>query len=98
VDTEALLWALDEGLLAGAGLDVIEGEDLIGEERLLLRQGVVPEQLQVALRGHLLLQRDNVIFTPHIAFNSDEALERILDTTVANLRGFLDGQAINVVS
>jgi D-lactate dehydrogenase len=98
VDTEALLWALDEGLLAGAGLDVIEGEDLIGEERLLLRQGAAPEQLQAALRSHLLLQRDNVIFTPHIAFNSDEALERILDTTIANLRGFLDGQTTNVVS
>ena len=27
IDTEALLWALDEGILAGAGLDVLEGED-----------------------------------------------------------------------
>jgi D-lactate dehydrogenase len=98
VDTEALLWALDEGILAGAGLDVIEGEELIGEERLLLRQGAAPEQLQAAIRGHLLLQRDNVIFTPHIAFNSEEALQRILDTTVENVRAFLDGQPVNLVS
>jgi D-lactate dehydrogenase len=98
VDTEALLWALDEGILAGAGLDVIEGEELIGEERLLLRQGAAPEQLQAAIRGHLLLQRDNVIFTPHIAFNSEEALQRILDTTVENVRAFLDGKPINLVS
>ena len=98
VDTEALLWALDEGILAGAGLDVIEGEELIGEERLLLRQGAAPEQLQAALRSHLLLQRENVIFTPHIAFNSEEALQRILDTTVDNIRAFLDGQPVNAVS
>jgi D-lactate dehydrogenase len=98
VDTEALLWALDEGILAGAGLDVIEGEELIGEERLLLRQGAAPEQLQAAIRGHLLLQRENVIFTPHIAFNSEEALHRILDTTVENVRAFLDGKPVNLVS
>ncbi|HEU4396708.1 MAG TPA: NAD(P)-dependent oxidoreductase, partial [Actinomycetota bacterium] len=33
VDTEALLWALDEGILAGAGLDVLEGEELLTEDR-----------------------------------------------------------------
>ncbi len=98
VDTAALLWALDEGILAGAGLDVIEGEELIGEERQLLLGGAAPEQLQAALRSHLLLQRDNVIFTPHIAFNSEEALRRILDTTVDNVRSFLEAKPTNVVS
>jgi D-lactate dehydrogenase len=98
VDTQALLWALDEGILAGAGLDVVEGEELIAEERLLLREGVAPEQLQAAIRGHLLLRRDNVVITPHIAFNSEEALARILDTTVQNVRAFLAGRPINVVA
>ena len=35
VDTEALIEALDEKILAGAGLDVIEGEALIKEEKQL---------------------------------------------------------------
>jgi D-lactate dehydrogenase len=98
VDTDALLWALDSGILAGAGLDVIEGEELISEERLLLREGVAPEQLQAAIRGHVLLRREDVVFTPHIAFNSQEALERILETTGANISAFLDGQLNNAVT
>ena len=97
VDTDALLWALDEGIIAGAGLDVVEGEDLIADEELLLRQGVVTEQLQAAIRGHVLLRRENVVITPHIAFDSQEALRRILDTTVDNVRAFMAGEPRNVV-
>ncbi|MCD6290069.1 MAG: hydroxyacid dehydrogenase [Anaerolineae bacterium] len=98
VDTDALLWALDEGILAGAGLDVVEGEEWITEEQELLKAPAAEEKLRMAVRVHLLLQRDNVVFTPHIAFNSKEALERILDTTVANIRAFLKGTPQNVVN
>jgi D-lactate dehydrogenase len=97
VDTDALLWALDEGILAGAGLDVLEGEEVIAEERVLLRRDAAPDQLQAAIRGHLLLRRDNMVVTPHNAFNSEEALHQILDTTVANVRAFLAEQPINVL-
>jgi len=97
VDTDALIWALDEGIIAGAGLDVLEGEELIAEEHLLLRQGVAPEQLQAAIRGHVLLRRENVVITPHIAFNSEEAILRILDTTAENVRAFISGEPRNTV-
>jgi D-lactate dehydrogenase len=45
-----------------------------------------------------LQKMPNVLLTPHNAFNSDEALERIAATTVANVKAWQAGQPINVVS
>ncbi|MDI3339987.1 MAG: hydroxyacid dehydrogenase [Sphaerobacter sp.] len=97
VDTEALMWALDEGILAGAGLDVLEGEELIQEESQLLTQPAVEDKLRALLRQHLLVRRENVVVTPHIAFYSTEAVRRIMDETSANIQSFLEGHPRNVV-
>ncbi|MBI4442784.1 MAG: hydroxyacid dehydrogenase [Acidobacteria bacterium] len=98
VDTEALLKALEDGTLAGAGLDVLEGEQYISEEQEMLRSGQPIEALQQIVRDQILLRRENVVFTPHNAFNSREALLRILDITVDNIQGYLNGSPINLVS
>ena len=97
VNTDALLKALDEGILAGAGLDVLEGEETIYEESALLGDAVNPEKLRIAIQNHVILKNPNVVFTPHNAFNSQEALERILDTTAENIAAFAAGTAKNVV-
>ena len=101
VDTIALTKALDDGILSGAGLDVLEGEDIILEEKQLLlrkkKELYDPQKLQLVLRGCFLLQRENVVFTPHIGFYSEEALKRILDTTIYNVTSFINATYVNVV-
>lgn len=97
VDTEALVAALDEGILSGAGLDVLEGEESIKEEAQLLRDNLPVEKLRAVVRSYALLHRDNVIITPHTAFYSIEAEHRIIDTTIDNIECFLAGHPVNAV-
>jgi D-lactate dehydrogenase len=98
VQTAALLKALDEGRIAGAGLDVLERERLIHEEAEVLSKGSSSNQeLSTILGNHILLNNPNVIITPHNAFNSEEAVEKILDTTVENIEAYLKGNMINLV-
>lgn len=97
VDTEALAKALDDGILAGAGLDVLEGEETIKEEAQLLVDTLPVEKLRAIVRSYALLHRDNVIITPHVAFYSVEAEQRIIETTIENIECFLSGKPQNVV-
>ena len=97
VDTRALVKSLAEGNLGGAGLDVLEEESLIKEEIQLLSKNFPKENLQNLLENHLLLTFDNVIITPHNAFNSKEALQRILDTTIKNIECISKGKCENIV-
>ncbi len=97
IDPAALTQGLDEGILAGAGLDVLEGEELLEDERQILAQSLAQDKLRTALLNHSLLNRDTVVITPHIGFNSREAVQRILETTLANIRAFLQNQPQNLV-
>jgi D-lactate dehydrogenase len=98
VETEALLWALEKKILSGAGLDVLEEENDTYEHIQLLSEGF-PKNKDIAtiLRNHILIDRTDVIITPHNAFNSVEAAQRIFDVNADNIRAFEDGRPINVV-
>ena len=97
IEPEALHYALDTGIFGGAGLDVFEGEDLVKEENQMLSRNVSVEHLKAVLEKNILLNRENVIITPHIAFDSVEAVERILQTTVDNMVAYSAGTPSNVV-
>lgn len=99
VNVEALLKALSEGRLSGAGLDVLPEEPTIREEAEVIRSAYENKHnLSTLLADHMLLHLRNVIITPHNAFNSREAVRQIADTTVQNIKGFINGQPQNIVS
>lgn len=99
IETEALLLGLKKGILAGVGLDVLEDEHVLKEEAELLssefRKKIDYENLVL---DHILIKHPKVIVTPHNAFNSIEALERILKTSIDNINAFIEGHPQNVVS
>jgi D-lactate dehydrogenase len=92
IEPKALYYAVEKGIFGGAGLDVFEGEELIREENQMLTKNVSVEHLETLLKTNILLKRENVIITPHMAFDSIEAVERILDTTVENIKSFVEGK------
>lgn len=98
VDTEALLDALDKGVVVAAGLDVIEGESDIREEREVLTSRLQAKcDIATLARNHILFNRPNVLITPHIAFNTEEAVASIRQTTIDNIISFAAGQPVNNV-
>ena len=98
VETQALVEALEQGVLAGAGLDVLEEEGELSEEAALLTTPHPNEEkLRIALENHYLISHPRVIVTPHVAFNTTEAVRRILNTTIENIVGFGTGATKNVV-
>lgn len=98
VDVQALLQALATGKVAAAGLDVIAEEPTIREEAELLSSIFAKRHnLETLLADHVLLRMRNVIITPHNAFNTREAIGRILYTTRLNIDAFLKGAPANVV-
>lgn len=99
VETEAMVKALNEGILGGAGMDVLEEEGVIQDERAFLLYGHPEEHnLKAALANHVLINMPNVVITPHTAFNTTEALQRILDTDIGNIKSFIEkGEPVNKI-
>jgi len=113
IDTVALDRALDSGMIGGAGLDVLGEEGPLRRAPAKLIADQIMEHLRGKDFGHhrerskeigklmligRLLERPNVVFTPHTAFNCIESIQRINEVTVRNIRRFLEGKPSNTVT
>ncbi|MBQ2897774.1 MAG: D-2-hydroxyacid dehydrogenase [Clostridia bacterium] len=78
VNQDALARVLNEGSIAGAGLDVLETEPM--------------------LESNPLLKAKNCIITPHTAWASKEARQRVVDLAASNLKEYLKGNPVNTVN
>ena len=98
IDNRALVDALNDHQIAGAGLDVIEGESLLNqhEEIALLRRDDIDESLlRHSIEISTLQKMPNVLITPHNAFNTEEAIGRINSTTAQNIIDYWYGNMPN---
>lgn len=77
---------LDENILGGLGLDVYENETVIAHS---LRSGKAPTKDAMTKLISALSKNENVIFTPHNAFNTKEALQRKAEQTIESVVSFL---------
>jgi D-3-phosphoglycerate dehydrogenase len=79
IDPAGLLAALDEGLITGAGLDVLSQEPPAAGDRLVTHP--------------------RTVITPHAAFNSEESLRDLRETTARQMADVLCGrQPQNIVN
>ncbi|MCB9819829.1 2,3-bisphosphoglycerate-dependent phosphoglycerate mutase [Candidatus Nomurabacteria bacterium] len=100
VENRALITALKSKLLAGAGLDTIEGEHFLSTNSLIdaiTDNATAPLVYEYATEDRVLLQMPNVVVTQHAAFNTSEAIRRINDTTCQNIIKFWYGDSPNKV-
>ncbi|MGC1447813.1 MAG: D-2-hydroxyacid dehydrogenase family protein [Xanthobacteraceae bacterium] len=78
IDEAAMLAALRDKKIAGAGLDVFDVEPLPLD--------------------HPLRKMDNVVITPHLGYVSTQNYKHYFSGVVEDIRGFLDGKPVRVMT
>lgn len=91
----------DERVLRQNADDVI-AEDIVRHLRSDARASEAHDadrirELEELMLGDAILSRTNVVFTPHVAFNTREAVRRMAEATAANIRAFLEDRPHNLV-
>lgn len=82
IDSEALLNALRNGSVDYAGLDVLEMEEEMRKINISGERDFNSEKIESNIK---MIEREDVVVTPHSAFNTEEAKDRIFQTTVRNI-------------
>lgn len=85
IDTKALIYGLEQGTIAAAGLDVIDNEPTVynidHKDKLLLDHDVA-----------VLESYPNVVITPHTAFYTDHAVRDMIEHSLENAIAFYNGE------
>lgn len=97
IETRALIDALDRGIIAGAALDVLQEELYTRDPRLLFFENDSSDQAKTVLENYYVIQHPRVIVSPHNAFNSQQAKERLMQVTIDNIRAWKQGTPLNVI-
>jgi len=92
MDTHALVAALRDGTVWGAGLDVLEQERELKEEVEALTTDKPGVDYELLTANHILIDMPNVVVTPHIAFETAEAMEEISRVTAETISNFIAGK------
>ncbi|HEY4504961.1 MAG TPA: NAD(P)-dependent oxidoreductase [Candidatus Paceibacterota bacterium] len=97
MDTIALVRALESGIVAHVGLDVLEGERNLKDEAELVLGDHKIDELKTIIADHVLIDDPRVLITPHIAFHSREADRERVTTATKNIIAYAEGREENVV-
>ena len=101
VENRALIAALHNDEIAGAGLDTLEGGRYLHSEiaiKNIVEKAASPESHVHSAEANILMKMPNVVITPHVAYNTADAIKRINDCTAQNIIDFWYGKSPNRVT
>ncbi len=84
VDTKALIYGIEQGIIGAAGLDVIDNEPTIYN---IDHKDNIPKDHDIAV----LESFPNVVITPHTAFYTDHAVRDMIEHSLENAAAFYNG-------
>jgi D-lactate dehydrogenase len=98
VESEALISGIKSGVIAAAGIDVIEGERQFSDEWQAINKPSDDDIYKDIIEDQILVDMPEVAYTPHMAFFTKEAKHDILATSIGNLNAFASGTPQNIVN
>lgn len=99
IDSQALYNALLKNKIGGAALDVLECEEALAKTCMSSKNGFCDDMdcMKKTLINHKMLLLLNVVATPHSAYDTREAVSRILEITINNIIAFSTNNTQNEV-